>query len=356
MVKDAATLISPIAKRWGSTPEGGGGRTAQAGRNAASVKAVSSALPRGPSVGFADTSPCLAWGGRLRGMYLLFAVLVLALASPALAAPPIWHVVSGKTDLTLFGSVHLLSADTTWLTPALAHDLAEADAIWFEIPIDAAGQAEAGQLALQRGLLPADQTLSATVGPAVWAKIERTAQAVNLPPQNLQRLKPWLAELTLSVLDFQGQGARADLGVEQQLAKAAPPATRREAFETVAEQIGFFADAPVADQIESLNETLDEIQDDPDEFKRLAADWARGDVHAIEVEALGPMQREAPDVYKRLLVDRNKRFAQRIETLLKGDVGQGEHHILIVVGVGHLVGPDSVPALLRKDGYRVQGP
>jgi uncharacterized protein YbaP (TraB family) len=281
----------------------------------------------------------------------------LTAASPAFADPPIWRVHSAKTDITLFGSVHLLSADTTWLTPALAHDLADADAIWFEIPIDAAGQAQAGQLALQRGLLPADQTLSATVGPTTWAKVERTAQAVHLPPQTLQRLKPWLAELTLSVLDFQGQGARADLGVEQQLAKAAPPAARREAFETVAEQIGFFADAPMTEQIESLNETLDEIDHDPDEFRRLAADWARGDVHAIEVEALGPMRREAPDVYKRLLVDRNKRFVQRIEALLKGDGGgQTAAHTLVVVGVGHLVGPDSVPALLRRDGYRVDGP
>jgi uncharacterized protein YbaP (TraB family) len=305
----------------------------------------------------AAISPCFAWGGRLRALRLgalILGALFLSAASPALAAPPIWHVKAGKTDITLFGSVHLLSADTTWLTPALAHDLAEADAIWFEIPINAAGQAEAAQLALQRGLLPADQTLSATVGPAVWAKVERTAKAVNFQPQNLERLKPWLAELTLSVLDFQGQGARGDLGVEQQLAKAAPPTTRREAFETVAEQIGFFADAPMAEQIQSLNETLDEIVDDPDEFKRLAADWARGDVHAIEVEALGPMQREAPDVYKRLLVDRNKRFVQRIEALLKA--GQPASHILIVVGVGHLVGPDGVPTLLRKDGYRVDGP
>jgi len=266
-------------------------------------------------------------------------------------------VHSAKADVVLFGSVHLLSADTQWLTPALAQDLARADSIWFEIPIDAAGQAEAARLALQRGLAPADQTLSATVGPAVWAKLARTAQALQVPPQTFQRLQPWLAELTLSVLDFQRQGARTDLGVEQQLAKAAPPTARREAFETVAEQIAFFADAPMGDQIDSLNETLDEIQNDPDEFKRLAADWARGDVHAIEVEALGPMQRESPTVYKRLLVDRNQRFASRIEALLRGDGGgEGVSHILIVVGVGHLVGPDGVPALLRKGGFSVEGP
>jgi uncharacterized protein YbaP (TraB family) len=289
------------------------------------------------------------------GRDILAALALLALATPALADPPIWHAHGPKAQVTLFGSVHLLSPDTQWLTPALARDLANADAIWFEIPIDAAGQAQAGQLALQRGLLPPNQTLSAVVGPRIWAKLDRAAQRVHLAPQTLQRLKPWLAELTLSVLDFQTQGARSDLGVEQQLSKAAPPATRREAFETVAEQIGFFADAPMSDQIDSLNETLDEIDDDPAEFTRLAADWARGDVHAIEVEAIGPMQREAPGVYQRLLVDRNKRFAQRIEAMLRGD-DQGSTDILIVVGVGHLVGPDGVPALLRKDGFRVQGP
>jgi uncharacterized protein YbaP (TraB family) len=281
-------------------------------------------------------------------------VAVLA-SAPVRADPPIWHVHSARADIALFGSVHLLSADTAWFTPALAQDLAHADAIWFEIPIDAGGQAEAARLALKYGRLPSGQTLSQTVGPAVWAKLDAEAAALHVSPVMFQAMKPWLAELTLSVLDFEVQGARTDLGVEQQLAKTAPPTIRREAFETIAEQIGFFADAPMADQVAALNETLDEIHDDPDESKRLAADWARGDVHAIEVEALAPMQREAPAVYKRLLVDRNKRFARRIEALLKGD-GDPARHILIVVGVGHLVGPDSVPALLREDGLKVEGP
>ncbi len=295
---------------------------------------------------------------RGKGPFLTaIALALLAAASPARADPPIWHVVGGKANITLFGSVHLLAADTTWFTPALARDLAEADAIWFEIPIDTAGQAEAGRLALQYGRLPAGRTLSATVGPTIWAKLEGAAAALHVSPEAFQPLKPWLAELTLSVLDFEGEGARSDLGVEQQLAKAAPPTIRREAFETIAEQIGFFADASMTEQVQSLNETLDEIHDDPDEAKRLAADWARGDVHAIEVEALGPMRREAPAVYQRLLVDRNKRFARRIEALLRGGSrGDPTRRILIVVGVGHLVGGDSVPALLRKDGLKVEGP
>jgi len=94
-------------------------------------------------------------------------LVLLAAASPVRADPPIWHVHSPKADIVLFGSVHLLSADTQWLTPALTQDLAHADAIWFEIPIDTAGQAEAAQLAVQRGLLPAGETLSETVGPIV---------------------------------------------------------------------------------------------------------------------------------------------------------------------------------------------
>ena len=84
----------------------------------------------------------------------------LALAGAAFADPPIWHVQeAGGGHITLFGSVHLLSDATRWRNPALDADLAGSSAIWFEIPFDAASQAEAGKLALQKGLLPAGQTL-----------------------------------------------------------------------------------------------------------------------------------------------------------------------------------------------------
>ncbi len=277
---------------------------------------------------------------------------VLALSGTALAAPPVWHLEEpGGGKITLFGSVHLLSDATQWRNPALTADLAGAGAVWFEIPIDATAQAEAGQLALQKGLLPEGQTLSTVLPPDLYVRTLAVAQREGLPEAALQRMRPWMAELTLSLLYFQKQGARADLGVEEQLSAAAPHDADRGAFETVAGQIDLFADDPLPEQIASLSETLDEIGKDPDIFGRLARAWVDGDVQRIEHEALEPMKREDAALYDRLIVARNRRFAARIAQL-----AQQGRNVFVVVGVGHLVGADGVPALLRHDGFKVDGP
>jgi uncharacterized protein len=276
----------------------------------------------------------------------------LALAMPAAADPPIWHVEeSGGAKVTLFGSVHLLSDATRWRTPELDADLARAHSIWFEIPIDASSQADAGRLALQRGLLPPGKTLQSVLPPELFTRVTALGAREGLPQASLQRLQPWMAELTLSLMYFEKQGARADLGVEQQLAAAAPPTAERDAFETVGEQIDLFADDPLPQQIASLKETLDEIDKDPGIFDRLAKAWSAGDVGAIQREAIEPIRREDQALYERLIVARNRRFAARI-----AELAHTGRDAVVVVGVGHLVGPQGVPDLLRRSGFKVEGP
>jgi uncharacterized protein len=276
----------------------------------------------------------------------------LLLSGTALAAPPVWHLKEpGGGKITLFGSVHLLSDATQWRNPALNADLAGAGAVWFEIPIDAEAQAEATQLAFQKGLLPDGQTLSAILPPDLYARALAQAKREDVPETALQRMQPWMAELTLSLKYFVKQGARPELGVEEQVAAAAPHQADRGAFETVAGQIDLFADDPLPDQVASLRETLDELDTDPDIFGRLARAWVDGDVKRIEHEALEPMKREDSALYDRLIVARNRRFAARIAQL-----AQQGRNVFVVVGVGHLVGPEGVPALLRQDGFKVDGP
>lgn len=280
----------------------------------------------------------------------LAAILALS-AATAHAAPPVWHIHGAHADITLFGSVHLLADTTSWKTPALEADLARAQALWFEIPVDASSQAEITAQVQSRGTLPAGQTLSSLLGPAADARLVKAAKASPMPLSVIERFRPWMADLLLTVLFAEAHGAKSEFGVEQQISHDAPPTTERGAFETVAEQIDLFADQPQADQIASLNEDLVEIADDPGAFDRIAAAWARGDAKAIVKEAVLPLKREAPGVYAQLLVARNRRFAAKIEQLLAGS-----QQVFVTVGVAHLVGPDSVPAMLRKAGVTVEGP
>jgi uncharacterized protein YbaP (TraB family) len=58
-----------------------------------------------------------------------------------------------------------------------------------------------------------------------------------------------------------------------------------------------------------------------------------------------------PDLQRRVLKERHDRWLPQIEKM----IADGRTH-LIVVGLAHLVGPDSVVAMLRARGVEVEGP
>jgi uncharacterized protein YbaP (TraB family) len=283
--------------------------------------------------------------------FAALAILVACLtATPAAAEPPVWTVRDADSTIVLFGSVHVLPADLDWRPAALDAALAKADDLWFETPVDAENEAAASRAATASGYLPPDQSLAALLSPEGRARLERLCGRLGIAPSTLDRLRPWFADVTLGVVALMNQGATVTTGVERVLAEAAPTARRR-AFETPADQIAFFAEAPLADQLASLEDTLKQLDEDPAYYDRLINAWAEGDTRAIEDLGLAPMKQVSLYLYDRLIVQRNRRWA---ETIAARMAGSGE--TVIVVGVGHLVGPDSVPALLRARGFRVEGP
>lgn len=281
---------------------------------------------------------------------LAILVACLAAATPAAAEPPVWTVRDADSTIVLFGSVHVLPADLDWRPAALDAALAKADDLWFETPVDADNEAAASRAAMASGYLPADQSLSALLSPEGRARLDRLCGRLGVSPAGIDRLRPWFADVTIGVVALMSQGASVTTGVERTLADAAPGAQRR-AFETPAEQIAFFAEAPLADQLASLEDTLKQLDEDPAYYDQLIDAWASGDTRVIEDLGLTPMKQVSLYLYDRLIVQRNRRWAEAIAGRM---AGAGE--TVIVVGVGHLVGPDSVPALLRARGFTVEGP
>lgn len=284
----------------------------------------------------------------------LFAIpaLLIALltAASAAAEPPVWTVRDADSTVVLFGSVHVLPADLDWRPDALDAALLKADDLWFETPVDDANAAEAARVAQARGFLPGNQSLSALLSSDGRDRLDRISGRLGISPAGVDRLAPWYADVTLGIVTLMRQGATVSAGVERTLADAAPGAARR-SFETSTQQIAFFADAPLADQLASLEDTLKQLDEDPAFYDRLIDAWAAGDTKAIEDLGLTPMKQVSVHLYDQLIVQRNRRWVEAITERMKGS---GE--TVIVVGVGHLVGPDSVPALLRARGLIVEGP
>jgi uncharacterized protein YbaP (TraB family) len=281
----------------------------------------------------------------------LMGLLALAFAGAAAAEPPMWIVRDKDSELVLFGSVHVLPPNLVWEPKALSAAVARADDIWFELPVDPQTEAATAQLATQLGVLAPDQSLFRLLPPDDAARLSRIAQAYDVSPVLLDRLKPWMAEIALAGAAYRKAGAVTGVGVEQVVAAEAPPGVRRRAFETPAEQLDIFAETPTPEQIASLHATLKEMEETPDEYQTLIKAWTSGDVAGLDREALAPLRKASPDLFRRIVTERNERWVARLRERLKG-----KGRTVVVVGVGHLVGPGGLPARLRALGYSVQGP
>ena len=56
-----------------------------------------------------------------------------------------------------------------------------------------------------------------------------------------------------------------------------------------------------------------------------------------------------PKLYDVFVAQRNRKWLPRIETFLRDN-----DNYLVVVGVGHLTGKDSLVGMLRQKGYKVE--
>jgi uncharacterized protein YbaP (TraB family) len=261
-------------------------------------------------------------------------------------------VVKDKnSEIVLFGSVHVLPPGMDWTPPALDRALKAADDIWFELPIDADSDAETGRLATAVGMLPPDGSLFKLLTPEDGALMSKVAATYGVSSALLDRLQPWLAEIALAGGAYRKVGADANSGVEKTIAAMATPRAKRKAFETPAEQIALLSGGPMGEQIASLRETMHELQDKPDEFSVLIKAWMDGDVRALDREALAPIRESSPALFSRLVTDRNVRWTKVLDARMKG-----HGRTVVVVGIGHLLGPGGVPARLRALGYSVTGP
>jgi len=97
-----------------------------------------------------------------------------------------------------------------------------------------------------------------------------------------------------------------------------------------------------------LSETLKELDTEQASMSKLIEAWRTGDAPAVEKIVLKDLQQE-PQLYQRLLVERNKNWMPKLETLFTRRT-----RALVVVGAAHLVGPDGLLAMLKAKGFSVE--
>lgn len=287
----------------------------------------------------------------MKFLHHLFVAVALALlaSTPALADPALWMAKSPTATVYLFGTVHVLPEGTAWHYPALDKALSASSKLYVEEDDD--DPASMQVLVLQYGM-DLQHPLSAKLDAADQARLDAAAKAAGVAggATTLNAMQPWLAALTIAVAPIVKAGYDPQSGVDKQLEREFRAEKKTiDAFETAGEQIKFFANLSQPLQLDLLRNALDDYAEGPAQIRQLIGDWQAGNVAAIAENVNGGMRGHYPALYKVLLVDRNRAWAKRIEGLL-----MQPGTVFVAVGAGHLAGPDSVQAQLRKLGIATE--
>lgn len=278
---------------------------------------------------------------------LALGALIEARGAAAQDKSLLWQVSDGKNSAFVLGSIHYLRKENYPLNRAILDALEASNTLVLEIDLNAGG-GTAQRTILAKAAYADGSTLAQNVAPETYQLAAQRAAELGLDMRILQPMKPWFVALNLVAIKLQSLGVDASVGVDRYLAeraKAAGKPTR--GLETLEFQIGLLDQLSKTDQDLMLRETVRELDLLDKNFDDIVQAWKRGDAEALTGLLLAGMK-EYPEVYQKIIVERNRRWVPEIEKFVhRGDV-------MVAVGAAHLLGPDGVIEMLKTKGYSVE--
>jgi uncharacterized protein len=279
----------------------------------------------------------------------LLALLILA-ATPAAARPALWKIADADTTIWLFGTIHILPRQHAWRDPVIDRAIAGSQSLTLEAVLDQdPGQVARALIALGRssGLPP----LAERVPADRRAKLAAMVAESGFPPATLDGMESWAAAFVLTAVALRelGEDVSASAGVEAQLTAAFRAKGKPiDGLETAERQLGYFDRLPEGAQRAFLVATLDEPGRARDDFRALTTAWTAGDIPALE-RVFADDPEFTPEVRELLIRQRNAAWADVLRRRLRSP-----GTAFVAVGAGHLIGPQSVQAMLASMGLVVR--
>ncbi|HEY0488352.1 MAG TPA: TraB/GumN family protein [Telluria sp.] len=289
-------------------------------------------------------------------------IIVILLSLFYFALPSAWGADRGALfkvsanghTMYLFGTMHVGVPAFYPLEPRIAEAVAGASTLALEIDLARDPAAIAGAMK-KHGMQAAGSSLYQRMTPELKERLGKALRKSGFDPAMADAMKPWLVATLLALGEFSALGYSPALAVDLHLAQLARernvPVTE---LETVDSQLALFSAVPDAEQMRFLEEavTLLEQGKQAAEVRQVVAAWSSADKAGLDAIAKrieedqtagGRFMREV------ILERRNVTMAEKLEKLLAQ-----KNNSVAAVGVLHLVGKTSVPALLRARGMAVE--
>jgi uncharacterized protein YbaP (TraB family) len=284
-----------------------------------------------------------------REALVAFLAVPIALAAGSSSATeavnyPVWAIETGGGRVYLVG--HTPPRPLDWNDSRIEGFLRTCSSLWNET--NQTDHTDAQGLTQRYGIIP-DKPLNTWLGPTDRDRLSQAAKIVGVPEDALQPFRPWLAGQALEGAFFSAKGVNArnaDAVLVSEASEAGVSVSSE--FATKEDAARWFARLSPAQELQYFRYILDEILMGHDEGQRIYADWASGkDGRAADWVA--KMKQLYPELYQSIVVTRNQGWEPRIRSMLTQP-----KPAMVVVGLFHLVGPDSIQAQLRTHGLHVK--
>lgn len=259
-----------------------------------------------------------------------------------------WKATSGDKTAWVLGSVHLGSKEMYPLPAAIEDAFSRASTVLVEVDINKVDPKVTNQFVLSKGIYQGDDGLSKHVSQETLDALHAFCEQYNMQAGALERLRPWLVSITVTLLPLQKMGMTTALGIDKYFLDKAKDSKKVESIESAEWQFDLLSSIPenlqekylsnAVKQAARLNETAKEMQDT----------WIEGSAEKLDA-ILARSSREPAELQRKLREDRNPRMADALEACVKRD-----ESCFLIVGAAHTVGKDSVVSLLEKKGFKLQ--
>lgn len=290
----------------------------------------------------------------LRPLIIVCFVCLSWLPAQAAERGALFRLSAHGHTMFLFGTMHVGLPAFYPLEPQLAAAVESASVLALELDPQPSFAKVAA--ALNRyGKLAPDAAGYAELGPRKLTRIDEMARAAGIDPATARTYKPVLLATLLSLAEYEKQGYRASLSTDRELARMARArGVHIVELESLEGQLAMLDSLPVPSQWRFLEECLNSISSgaQANEVRTVVGAWGSADQAGLEAMAQrmysdnsvgGTFTREV------LLDGRNGGLADKIDKLL-----EDKDKAVSAIGVLHLLGPRSVPELLRARGIAVE--
>ncbi|TQK05321.1 TraB/GumN family protein [Herbaspirillum sp. SJZ107] len=295
----------------------------------------------------------------MRRPVLAFLLVLFTLAvhaaerSPAERGALFSATLNGHTML-LFGTLHVGQSGFYPLEPRIAQALAAASTLALEM--DPAQPRAALQRAVRsHGMLVPGEDDYGAMPSAQKRRLDALILQGGLDAGTVLDYKPVLLATLLALAEYTRQGYRGDWSSEAWLARTARAADVRVLeLESLSAQLSLLDRLSVPERWRFLDEMMGAIESGAlrSDARAMVQAWSTADRTALDaIAARCEADRSVSGQFVNavLLKERNRKLADKLVRLL-----EAEQKTVAAVGVLHLLGTGSVPALLQERGVTIE--